>query len=267
MHKVQRRSGFAACVAAVLLLVAASSAFAQRSPAQADPFAGIHADLASAADKTLANALAERPWMKLKTTTQTNSAAAPAQPGQNLEADRLRRVNAAVERVRQLRPLIDPILHEERIPPELVAVALVESGGQPAALSPKGARGLWQFMPDTARRYGLVVSTGRDDRLDIAKSTRAAARYLRDLRQQFGDWQLALAAYNAGERAVQSATERMGPSGFSTIQSVLPKETRDYVPAVLGAMRLFGGDSKALLRDVNSGNAQTVWFATADSGR
>ena len=106
---------------------------------------------------------------------------------------------AALRRVDQLRPLLNPILENEGIPQELAAVVVVESGGRTNALSPKGALGLWQLMPDTARRYGLVVTASNDERLDVAKSTRAAARYLHDLYQQFGSWTLTFAAYDAGK--------------------------------------------------------------------
>src|SRR5271157_919342 len=149
---------------------------------------------------------------------------------------------AALRRVDQLRPLLIPILDDEGIPREIAAVVVVESGGRSNALSPKGALGLWQLMPATARRYGLVVTPSRDERLDIVKSTRAAAHYFRDLYQQFGSWPLALAAYNAGERRVQRAVERAGTRDFVQISSLrlLPQETRNYVPAVLSAMQLLG---------------------------
>jgi len=152
-------------------------------------------------------------------------------------------VRSALERVRQLRPTLDPILHEEGIPVDVAALVLVESGGRPTALSPKGALGLWQFMPETARRYGLAVEPGRDERLDIVKSTRAAARYLRDLYSQFGDWNLAFAAYNTGEQAVQRAIGHNRARDFDSLSRGrrLPLETRNYVPAVLSAMRLLGG--------------------------
>jgi membrane-bound lytic murein transglycosylase D len=97
-------------------------------------------------------------------------------------------------------------------------------------------------MPETARRYGLVVTPSRDERLDVERSTCAAAHYLRDLYQQFGSWPLALAAYNAGEQRVQRAVARAGIADFIQLSSLrlLPQETRNYVPAVLSAMQLLG---------------------------
>ena len=151
-------------------------------------------------------------------------------------------VGAAMKRLDQLRPTLSRILESEGVPQETVSVVIVESGGRTTALSPKGALGLWQLMPDTARRYGLVVTPSRDERLDVERSTRAAAHYLRDLYQQFGSWPVALAAYNAGEQRVQRAVERAGTADFIQLSSLrlLPQETRNYVPAVLSAMQLLG---------------------------
>ncbi len=202
-------------------------------PTVSDPFAGLHDALSSAADSLLA-ATAQRP-----TETSVNGTTSGQRPETTDLLNISRRADSrdkALQRVEQLRPLIEPILREEGIPTELAAVVLIESGGQPAALSSKGARGIWQFMPDTARRYGLTVGPGNDERLDVQKSTRAAARYLRDLYQRFGDWPLALAAYNAGVEAVNAAAAKVSHIDFANISYSLPLETRNYVPAVLGAM-------------------------------
>jgi soluble lytic murein transglycosylase-like protein len=129
-------------------------------------------------------------------------------------------------------------LVEHALPPQLSAVAIIESGGDPNALSPKGARGLWQLMPDTARRYGLRVDSRVDDRLDPIKSTQAAVRYLRDLYDMFHDWPLALAAYNAGENRLQNVMNKTGIHRFSELaeRRLLPSETIQYVPAVMNMM-------------------------------
>lgn len=127
------------------------------------------------------------------------------------------------------------ILVEERVPVELLAVAFVESRFNPQALSPKGARGIWQLMPATAARYGLTVEPLNDHRTHPEHSTRAAAKYLRDLYQQFGDWKLALAAYNTGEARIQRIINTINSRDFEEMarRGLLPLETRHYVPAVL----------------------------------
>ena len=169
----------------------------------------------------------------------------------------------AVERISGLRPVVEPILKEEGLPPEILGLMLVESGGNAAALSPQGARGLWQFMPATARRYGLRVSYGSDERLDVERSTRAAARHLRDLYVQFGDWPLALAAYNAGDGAVQKAIRRGKTTDFATLSSLrlLPAETRAYVPAVLAAGPLFGS-AGLQQRELRRNRHELILYAT-----
>jgi soluble lytic murein transglycosylase-like protein len=137
-----------------------------------------------------------------------------------------------------LLPVIQHTLIANALPPQLSAVVIVESGGDANALSPKGARGLWQLMPDTARRYGLRVDAEVDDRLDPLKSTHAAVHYLRDLYDMFHDWSLALAAYNAGENRIQSVMDRTGIRRFTEMadKRLLPSETIQYVPAVLKLM-------------------------------
>lgn len=140
-------------------------------------------------------------------------------------------------RFNQYYKTLAPILEEERIPVGLLSVALIESGFNPLALSPKGARGMWQFMPATAERYGLTVEPANDHRTHVEHSTHAAARYLRDLYRQFGDWKLAIAAYNAGENRVQRIINKTGIRDFEEMsrRGLLPLETRNYVPAVLAA--------------------------------
>jgi hypothetical protein len=151
--------------------------------------------------------------------------------------------------------MIEAILLDEGVPRELAAVVQVESGGRLFALSPKGARGPWQFMPATARRYGLTVEGSADDRVHMARSTRAAARYLKDLYGRFGNWPLALAAYNAGEELVAKAVARTGSTEFSAISRLLPSETQKYVPAVLAAMGEPGRNAAGVDRMGQSGLA------------
>jgi membrane-bound lytic murein transglycosylase D len=114
---------------------------------------------------------------------------------------------------------------------------MIESGFNPAAVSRAGAKGLWQFMERTARRYGLRVDAWVDERLDPEKSTEAAADYLKDLFGQFGHWFLAQAAYNAGEMKVARAVERTGSSDFWTIARGrwLREETKQFVPQIQAA--------------------------------
>ena len=130
------------------------------------------------------------------------------------------------------------------------------------ALLPKGARGLWQLMPDTARRYGLIVNNTEDDRVDVEKSTRAAARYLSDLYSEFGTWPLALAAYNTGEENLQHAIDRSRNTNFNVLSSLrlLPQETRNYVPAVFAAeTRLTNSPAEARSAWTSERGARTVF--------
>jgi membrane-bound lytic murein transglycosylase D len=127
------------------------------------------------------------------------------------------------------------ILKQEGVPQDLIYLAQAESGFHPLAVSRAGARGIWQFMGSRARGYGLQRSPWVDDRQDPEKSTRAAAHHLKDLYAQFGDWYLAMAAYNSGPGTVQAAVKRTGYADFWELyrRNVLPKETRNYVPIIL----------------------------------
>ena len=131
--------------------------------------------------------------------------------------------------------MIVATLKEEGVPQDLIYLAQAESGFHPLAVSRVGARGIWQFMASRGRGYGLYHNMWVDDRQDPEKSTRAAARHLKDLYNQFGDWYLAMAAYNSGPGTVQAAVKRTGYADFWELyrRNVLPKETRNYVPIIL----------------------------------
>src|SRR6202050_2296177 len=133
------------------------------------------------------------------------------------------------------RPLVQRILDDEGVPQELIYLAQVESGFLPRARSYKQAVGMWQFVKFRGQEYGLMQGPGTDDRLDPEKATRAAAHHLHDLYALFGDWYLAMAAYNCGPGCVQRAVERTGYADFWELRrlNVLPKETSNYVPLIL----------------------------------
>ena len=134
-------------------------------------------------------------------------------------------------------PMVLDVFKQKGLPEELVFTAMIESGFDPLAASRAGAKGLWQFMAPTARRYGLRVDNWLDERLDPEKSTVAAARHFLDLYAVFGSWNLAQAAYNAGERTVVEAIRAMGTSDFWALARGrwLRDETKNFVPAIQAA--------------------------------
>ena len=125
--------------------------------------------------------------------------------------------------------LIDQILRAHGLPSELKYLAVIESNLQSYAISWAGAVGPWQFMPETGRNMGLVVNYYRDDRTDYYRSTHAAAKYLRYLYNDLGDWLLVIAAYNGGPARVNSAIKKTGSRSFWDIQHLLPEESRTHV--------------------------------------
>lgn len=134
--------------------------------------------------------------------------------------------------------LIDKTLAEHKLPKGLAYLPVIESAYLPTLTSRAGAYGIWQFMPDTAREYGLRVDWWVDERADPERSTRAAAAYLQDLHRMFDDWALALAAYNCGPGRVKRTLNEAGATTFWELldNGLLPKETRGYVPTFFATL-------------------------------
>lgn len=175
----------------------------------------------------------------------------PSQPNPGPEAqrnawDRQLEKRPSPARANVYVPKLKPIFAAHGAPPALVWLGEVESSFDPAARSPAGAVGMFQFMSATAKAQGLSVSP-RDERLDPEKSARAAAKYLRYLHGRFGDWRLALAAYNAGETRVNNLLARYKTRSYSSIATRLPAETQLYVPKIEATVRKREGLSLSAL--------------------
>lgn len=138
-------------------------------------------------------------------------------------------------RAGRYREMVSRVLKEEGVPQDLIYLAQAESGFHPTAVSRAGARGMWQFMASRGTEYGLQRNWWVDERQDPEKSTRAAAQHLKELFNQFGDWYLAMAAYNSGPVTVQNAVKRTGYADFWQLynRNVLPAETKNYVPIII----------------------------------
>lgn len=136
--------------------------------------------------------------------------------------------------------LLQPVLQDNGLPPEFFYLAMIESGFNNGASSHAKATGTWQFMKGTAKLYGLKIDHWVDERRDPIKSSVAAANYLRDLYRDLGDWNLAMAAYNAGPGRIRGSIRKVGSRDFWEIArtNALAKETRQYVPKVLAAILL-----------------------------
>ena len=149
-------------------------------------------------------------------------------------------MKAALGRAETYRPLMTSIFRENEIPEDLVYLSLIESGFNPRAYSRAGACGPWQLMKGTAQRYGLRVDKWVDERRDPEKSTQAAVKYLKDLYTMFGDWYLALTAYNAGEGKVAAAIQRYNSTDLWYIRekTYLKQESCDFVPKLLAAITI-----------------------------
>ncbi len=134
-------------------------------------------------------------------------------------------------------PMMRPILEQYGIPKDLVYLAMIESGFSAKAYSPAAAAGYWQFIPGTAKLYGMRMNAWADERRDFVIATHAAARYLSMLHKHFGDWHLAWAGYNAGEGRIGRALAKTGAKSFWELvdQNALPRETQHYVPKIIAA--------------------------------
>ena len=167
-------------------------------------------------------------------------------------------------------PMIEQIFAEENVPDELKYLSLAESGLNPHAHSRANARGIWQFMARTGRQYGLSIDPWVDERLDPEKSTRAAARHLRDLYQQFGDWQLALAGYNCNPGVVayhlRQYRRRTGrTASFWDIYDELPAETRNYVPLFTATAIVLSNPATFDLKRVEAGPRYAFDYVPVDA--
>jgi membrane-bound lytic murein transglycosylase D len=135
--------------------------------------------------------------------------------------------------------IMDSVFSRYGLPVELKYLAVIESELKPSALSRVGALGPWQLMPETAHDLGLKITRKNDERTNYYKSTRAAARYLKDLYAQFGDWLLVVAAYNAGPLPVETAIHKSGSRNFWVLQNYLPAETRGHVKRFIATQYYF----------------------------
>jgi membrane-bound lytic murein transglycosylase D len=144
-------------------------------------------------------------------------------------------IEHGLTRAGRYRDMISQTFAEVGVPQDLIYLAMAESGFQPVAVSRAGARGMWQFMAGRGSEYGLDRNWWVDERQDPVKSTRAAAQHLKELYREFGDWYLAMAAYNTGPGNIQRAVERTGYADFWELykRGVLPQETRNYVPIIV----------------------------------
>lgn len=287
MARDERWPSIPAALAALTALVACAPARAQSVPeavANGASSSGASAvvDTALGSESSALAALREVEAAPLaRTAAVVSASAAGAQsPDQALDPTRLRTPDviaritptllATAERYRadrrsrrtmrgwyrdagRFRQRIEQWLRAEAMPAELLWVAAAESGFNPHSESSAGAVGLWQLMPDTARSYGLRVDAWVDERKDPEKATRAAARLLRDLRARFGNWELALAAYNMGYGALLRSMRRFNTTDFETLattEGALPFETAKYVPRILSLVLAAANPQAFGLEDV-----------------
>lgn len=136
-------------------------------------------------------------------------------------------------------PVIERILEQYQLPEDLKYIPFFESGFREDAISPAGARGLWQFMEGTGRKYGLIINKEIDERMDFVKSTEAAARFLKSLHEEFGCWALALMAYNGGQYRVRRLVQESNSTNIQKIMKQMPEESQTYLSKMIAAKLIF----------------------------
>ena len=166
--------------------------------------------------------------------------------------------------------IIEKVLQAEDLPVQLKYLAVVESKLKPTAVSSAGAAGPWQLMPVTARKMGLIVTKKYDERKLTTKSTRAAAKYLRLLHNQFDDWLLTIAAYNSGPAYVYKAIKKSGSRNFWKLQNFLPAETREHVKKFIAVHYYFeqaGGETTMTKAEWQDYKKQVAALLPADAAQ
>jgi membrane-bound lytic murein transglycosylase D len=166
-------------------------------------------------------------------------------------------IQESLTRSAKYKKLIDRVLDDYKLPKGLAYLPVIESAYVPTLTSRAGAHGIWQFMPDTAREYGLRVDWWVDERADPERSTRAAAAFLRDLYKQFNDWPLTLAAYNAGPGRIRRALDTNHVTSFWELSDLgaVPKETRGYVPTFFATLMIASDPATYGFRLADPGDA------------
>jgi membrane-bound lytic murein transglycosylase D len=159
-------------------------------------------------------------------------------------------MESGLRRSGQFMQMARKIFREEGVPEDVTWLGQVESAWRVRALSPAAASGLWQFIPGTGRTYGLRQTAWVDERNSLEKATRASARYLKDLYNHFGDWELAMAAYNTGQGNIDRAIARSGSRSFWKIYPYIVQETRNYVPNILATMLIAKNPEKYGFRNI-----------------
>lgn len=228
------------CCSALLTVMLLSNLYSKTQPESPDPFKRA---LGHAMKVNVSIALAESKKNKVDDFYSQISFAEEAIPLDEVAVKQrldkylrrfayLKRPNHHIhKRADQILPEIEKILKSYGVPEDLKYIAVVESSLNPKTTSHKGAGGYWQFMPATARLYGLKVNAQVDERLDLVKSTHAAARYLSSLYDEFGDWALAAAAYNVGGGSLRSSLRRQKKDNYYDLN--LNSETASYVYKII----------------------------------